>query len=215
MLALENAEVFYGKAKALHAVSIELRLGEVVSLIGRNGAGKSTMLKALIGLLPLASGRRVLEGADVSARKPHRITQPLRHRQHPLAHRPSAGARGPSGAPPSAPCDGCCTRGRRHGPCRNRPQNSRAHSRHSGRARRRGQRCRIPGICERLGAQRRAVCSGRPGRRTGLRWPRHAKSRSARLLCGTAAFARDEKVESLYLYLFMLRDLRRNPGADT
>ena len=75
MLALENAEVFYGKAKALHAVSIEVRVGEVVSLIGRNGAGKSTTLKALIGLLPLAGGRRVLDGADVSARKPHQMSR--------------------------------------------------------------------------------------------------------------------------------------------
>ena len=75
MLALENAEVFYGKAKALHAVSIEVRVGEVVSLIGRNGAGKSTTLKALIGLLPLAGGRRVLDGMDVSARKPHQMSR--------------------------------------------------------------------------------------------------------------------------------------------
>jgi branched-chain amino acid transport system ATP-binding protein len=75
MLALENAEVYYGKAKALHGVSIEVRAGEIVSLIGRNGAGKSTTLKALIGLLAVASGRRVLDGQDVSARKPHQMSR--------------------------------------------------------------------------------------------------------------------------------------------
>ncbi len=75
MLSLENADVSYGKAKALHAVSIEVRQGEIVSLIGRNGAGKSTTLKALIGLLPVGAGRRVLEGQDVSTRKPHQMSR--------------------------------------------------------------------------------------------------------------------------------------------
>ncbi len=75
MLALENAEVYYDKAKALHGVSIEVLAGEIVSLIGRNGAGKSTTLKALIGLLPVAGGRRMLDGQDVSARKPHQMSR--------------------------------------------------------------------------------------------------------------------------------------------
>ena len=75
MLALERAEVFYDKAKALHAVSIDVRVGEIVSLIGRNGAGKSTTLKALIGLLPIAGGRRMLDGGDVSTRRPHEMSR--------------------------------------------------------------------------------------------------------------------------------------------
>ena len=75
MLTLENAEVYYDKAKALHGVSIEVRAGEIVSLIGRNGAGKSTTLKALIGLLPVAVGRRMLDGQDVSTRKPHQMSR--------------------------------------------------------------------------------------------------------------------------------------------
>ena len=75
MLALEKAEVFYGKAQALHGLSIEVRAGEIVSLIGRNGAGKSTTLKALIGLLPIAAGRRMLDGQDVSRKKPHEMSR--------------------------------------------------------------------------------------------------------------------------------------------
>ena len=75
MLALENVDVFYGKAKALHAVSIEVLPGEIVSLIGRNGAGKSTTLKALIGLLPVGSGRRVMDGQDVSRHKPYQMSR--------------------------------------------------------------------------------------------------------------------------------------------
>ncbi len=73
MLALENCDVFYGKAQALHGVSIEIGAGEVVSLVGRNGAGKSTILKTLIGLVPLARGRRFLKGGDVTGRRPHEL----------------------------------------------------------------------------------------------------------------------------------------------
>ena len=76
MLALEQAEVYYDKARALHGVSIEVRAGEIVSLIGRNGAGKSTTLKALIGLLAVAGGgRRLLDGQDVTALKPHQMSR--------------------------------------------------------------------------------------------------------------------------------------------
>lgn len=75
MLTLENADIYYGKAKALHGVSVDVRLGEIVSLIGRNGAGKSTTLKALIGLLPVARGRRMLDGKDVSAQRPHGMSR--------------------------------------------------------------------------------------------------------------------------------------------
>ena len=50
LLALENCDVFYDKAQALHKVSLGVEANEVVSLIGRNGAGKSTILKTLIGL---------------------------------------------------------------------------------------------------------------------------------------------------------------------
>ena len=54
----------------------------------------------------------------------------------------------------------------------------------------RAQRCRIRGICERLGAHKVLVCGGRPGPQTGLRWPTQTRSRSARRLFGTAAYAR-------------------------
>lgn len=70
LLALENCDVFYGKAQALHAVSLGIEAGEVVSLIGRNGAGKSTILKTLIGLNRVAAGRRLWKGQDVTALRP-------------------------------------------------------------------------------------------------------------------------------------------------
>jgi branched-chain amino acid transport system ATP-binding protein len=72
-LALQDCDVFYGKAQALHHVSIDVAAGEVVSLIGRKGAGKSTLLKAAIGLNAVHSGRRLIGDRDVTALKPHQL----------------------------------------------------------------------------------------------------------------------------------------------
>ena len=71
LFALEGVDVFYGKAQALHAVDLSVGRGEIVSLVGRNGAGKTTILRAAMGLLPCARGRRVLEGADITGLPPH------------------------------------------------------------------------------------------------------------------------------------------------
>ncbi|WP_372023144.1 ABC transporter ATP-binding protein (plasmid) [Tistrella mobilis] len=73
LLALEDCDVFYGKAQALHRVSLEIGPGEVVSLIGRNGAGKSTILKTMIGLNRATRGRRLWKGGDVTALRPDQL----------------------------------------------------------------------------------------------------------------------------------------------
>jgi branched-chain amino acid transport system ATP-binding protein len=75
MLALENAEVFYGKAIALEGVSVNVARGEIIALLGRNGAGKTTILRALMGLLPCARGKRLLEGRDVNALNAHQMSR--------------------------------------------------------------------------------------------------------------------------------------------
>ena len=69
LLALKNCDVFYGKAQALHQVSLGIEPGEVVSLIGRNGAGKSTILKTLVGLNRAAQGQRIWKGLDVTPQR--------------------------------------------------------------------------------------------------------------------------------------------------
>ena len=56
MLALDRVDVYYGKARALEQVSIDIADGEIVCLVGRNGAGKTTVLRTLMGLLPCTSG---------------------------------------------------------------------------------------------------------------------------------------------------------------
>ncbi|MCE1243735.1 ABC transporter ATP-binding protein [Oryzomicrobium sp.] len=66
MIALEHASVKYGHALALEDISIEVGLHEIVAIVGRNGAGKSTTLKTLVGLLPLVAGRRVFGERDIS-----------------------------------------------------------------------------------------------------------------------------------------------------
>src|SRR6476619_4005797 len=66
MLAVEAIDVFYGRAKILHGVSFEAKAGEIVALAGRNGAGKSTTMKANIGLVPPASGVIAFEGRAVA-----------------------------------------------------------------------------------------------------------------------------------------------------
>jgi branched-chain amino acid transport system ATP-binding protein len=66
MLTLENVQVSYGAIRALQNVSIEIKAGEIVTLIGANGAGKSTTLRAISGLVPANAGRILMEGKDIT-----------------------------------------------------------------------------------------------------------------------------------------------------
>jgi branched-chain amino acid transport system ATP-binding protein len=69
LLEVNNLYVSYGAIRALHGVSFHVERGEVVTLIGANGAGKSTTLRALSGLQPADSGSILYDGADIT-RKP-------------------------------------------------------------------------------------------------------------------------------------------------
>lgn len=66
MLTVENLHVSYGAIKALHGVSLNVPQGSIVTLIGANGAGKSTTLRALSGLVRPASGTIHYQGKDIS-----------------------------------------------------------------------------------------------------------------------------------------------------
>jgi branched-chain amino acid transport system ATP-binding protein len=72
-LAVEQLHTFYGKSHILHGVSLEVREGEIVTLLGRNGAGKSTTLRSLVGLTPPRDGAVTIFGEVTTNWPPYRI----------------------------------------------------------------------------------------------------------------------------------------------
>ncbi len=73
MLDVQDIHGYYGKSHVLQGVSLGIGDGELVTLLGRNGAGKSTTLKAIAGIVEPKGGRVVFRGADVAGMAPHRI----------------------------------------------------------------------------------------------------------------------------------------------
>jgi branched-chain amino acid transport system ATP-binding protein len=75
LLGVADFEAWYGRAHILSGVALEARRGEVVALLGRNGAGKSTTLRAIMGLVPRRSGRVHFAGHDIVGLPPHAIAR--------------------------------------------------------------------------------------------------------------------------------------------
>jgi branched-chain amino acid transport system ATP-binding protein len=75
MLTVKDINVFYGPIHAIKGVSFEVKAGEVVALIGANGAGKSTILKTVSGLLHPKTGSIEFDGEDISKVDPHKIVK--------------------------------------------------------------------------------------------------------------------------------------------
>lgn len=75
LLELKNVQSYYGAIHALKGVSLAVEKGEVVTLIGSNGAGKSTTLKTISGLLKPKEGEILLEGKRIDGLLPHQITE--------------------------------------------------------------------------------------------------------------------------------------------
>ncbi|HEV2608853.1 MAG TPA: urea ABC transporter ATP-binding subunit UrtE [Noviherbaspirillum sp.] len=71
MLNVEKLNQYYGSSHTLRGVSLSLDKGECLALLGRNGVGKTTLLKCLMGVLPVASGKVDLAGRDITRLKPH------------------------------------------------------------------------------------------------------------------------------------------------
>lgn len=71
MLELENLQVSYGKSRAVNGVTLSLGEGERRAILGRNGVGKTTLLKCIIGLLPPSGGKICFQGKDISRLRPH------------------------------------------------------------------------------------------------------------------------------------------------
>jgi branched-chain amino acid transport system ATP-binding protein len=75
VLKVEGLHCRYGKVSAVRDLSLEVKQGELVTLIGANGAGKTSTLKAISGLLPPAAGRIVFQDEDITRASPRRILQ--------------------------------------------------------------------------------------------------------------------------------------------
>lgn len=73
MLEVKDIEVHYGVIKAIKGASFEVNEGEVISLIGANGAGKTTILNAITGIVPITSGKIVFEGNEISKMPAHKM----------------------------------------------------------------------------------------------------------------------------------------------
>jgi urea transport system ATP-binding protein len=67
MFEVHNLSAAYGQSEVLHGIDLSAAAGEIVALVGRNGMGKSTLMKSLIGVMPARSGGILVDGADVSA----------------------------------------------------------------------------------------------------------------------------------------------------
>jgi branched-chain amino acid transport system ATP-binding protein len=74
LLEVHDLNVHYGAIHALHGISLSVEPGNIVTLIGANGAGKSTTLRAISGLLSPSGGRIAFDGKDITGWAPHRIT---------------------------------------------------------------------------------------------------------------------------------------------
>ena len=72
MLTVSAIDLFYGAAQALRGVSLEARKGRVTCVMGRNGVGKTSLLRAIVGHQPVARGDVVFDGASINALAPHR-----------------------------------------------------------------------------------------------------------------------------------------------
>jgi branched-chain amino acid transport system ATP-binding protein len=75
MLTVQGLNAYYGRAHILADVALRVGKGEVVVLLGRNGAGKSTTMKSIMGLVPPRSGSIVFLDQDITGREPHAIAQ--------------------------------------------------------------------------------------------------------------------------------------------
>lgn len=71
MLSVEGIDLYYGASHALRRVSLTAKKGEVTCILGRNGVGKTTLLRAIFGLRPIRAGRIVWDGKDLTGMPPH------------------------------------------------------------------------------------------------------------------------------------------------
>lgn len=72
MLKVDGIHTFYGLSHILQGVSLEVQAGEIICLLGRNGVGKTTTLKSIIGLTPPRNGKVIFKGEEIQGKDPMR-----------------------------------------------------------------------------------------------------------------------------------------------
>lgn len=75
LLRIENLQAFYGESHVLHGIDLHVRRGELVTLLGRNGSGRTTTLKSILGLVGRRTGTLVYDGHDLIPMPPHKIAR--------------------------------------------------------------------------------------------------------------------------------------------
>ena len=75
LVKVEDIHTYYGKSHILHGVSLEVGAGEVVGLLGRNGVGKSTTLKSIMGLVSPSEGKVTFQGQPITGQPPHKLAR--------------------------------------------------------------------------------------------------------------------------------------------
>lgn len=75
MLRVTGLHAFYGESHILHGIDLHVNRGELVTLLGRNGSGRSTTLKAMLGLVGRRSGSVMFNGTEINQTAPHRIAR--------------------------------------------------------------------------------------------------------------------------------------------
>src|SRR4051794_14792569 len=75
LLAVRDIHTYYGDSYVLHGLSLELRAGEIVAILGRNGMGKTTLIRSVAGLTPPRRGDILFRGASIAGKAPYAIAQ--------------------------------------------------------------------------------------------------------------------------------------------
>jgi branched-chain amino acid transport system ATP-binding protein len=75
VVQIQDLHAWYGSSHVLHGISLEIGRGETIGLLGRNGMGKSTLIRSLLGLVPQRDGKITVFGHDVSKAKPHTVAR--------------------------------------------------------------------------------------------------------------------------------------------
>jgi branched-chain amino acid transport system ATP-binding protein len=75
MLLIENLDAYYGKAHVLHGISLSIDKGDLIAILGRNGVGKTTLLKAIMGIEVIRRGRILFKGRDITRLRTYEISR--------------------------------------------------------------------------------------------------------------------------------------------